>query len=68
MPMVTTPQAAQIIDKTQRMVQYLVSEGKLKATRITDRNIMLIDLADLRQTAANEGYTFDEEIAAQYVN
>ena len=68
MPMVTTPQAAQIIDKTQRMVQYLVSKGKLKATRITDRNIMLIDLADLRRTAANEGYTFDEEIAAQYVN
>lgn len=68
MPMITTPQAAQIIDKTQRMVQYLVSEGKLKATRITDRNIMLIDLADLRQTATNEGYTFDEEIAAQFVN
>ena len=68
MPMVTTPQAAQIIDKTQRMVQYLVSEGKLRATRITDRNIMLIDLADLRETATNEGYTFDEEIAAQYVN
>lgn len=68
MPMVTTPQAAQIIDKTQRMVQYLVSEGKLRATRITDRNIMLIDLADLRETATNEGYTFDEEIAAHYVN
>jgi len=68
MPMVTTPQAAHIIDKTQRMVQYLVSEGKLPALRITDRNIMLIDLDDLRATAAKEGYTFSEEIAAQYVN
>lgn len=68
MPMVTSPQAAQIIDKTQRMVQYLVTEGKLKATRITDRHIMLIDLDDLRATAAKEGYTFNEEIAAQFVN
>ena len=68
MPMVTSPQAAEIIDMSQRTVQWLVTVGKLKATRITDRNIMLIDLADLRETAANEGYTFDEEIAAQFVH
>jgi len=68
MPMVTSPQAAEIIDMSQRTVQWLVTVGKLKATRITDRNIMLIDLDDLRATAAKEGYTFSEEIAAQYVN
>ena len=53
---------------SQRTVQWLVSVGKLKATRISERNIILIDLADLRETATNEGYTFNEEIAAQYVN
>lgn len=68
MPMVTSPQAAEIIDMSQRTVQWLVTVGKLKATRISERNIILIDLADLRETATNEGYTFDEEIAAQYVN
>ena len=68
MPMVTSPQAAEIIDMSQRTVQWLVTVGKLKATRITDRNIILIDLDDLRATAAKEGYTFNEEIATQFVN
>lgn len=68
MPMVTSPQAAEIIDMSQRTVQWLVTVGKLKATRISERNIMLIDLDDLRATAAKEGYTFNEEIAAQFVN
>lgn len=68
MPMVTSPQAAEIIDMSQRTVQWLVTVGKLKATRISERNIILIDLDDLRATAAKEGYTFSEEIAAQFVN
>ncbi|MCB0054735.1 MAG: helix-turn-helix domain-containing protein [Caldilinea sp.] len=68
MPMVTSPQAAEIIDMSQRTVQWLVTVGKLKATRISERNIILIDLDDLRATAAKEGYTFNEEIAAQFVN
>lgn len=55
MPMVTSPQAAEIIDMSQRTVQWLVTVGKLKATRISERNIMLIDLDDLRATAAKEG-------------
>jgi len=66
--MVTSPQAAEIIDMSQRTVQWLVTVGKLKATRISERNIILIDLDDLRATAAKEGYTFNEEIAAQFVN
>ncbi|MCB0136849.1 MAG: hypothetical protein KDD75_17220 [Caldilineaceae bacterium] len=53
---------------SQRTVQWLVTVGKLKATRISERNIILIDLDDLRATAAKEGYTFNEEIAAQFVN
>lgn len=68
MPMVTSPRAAEIIDMSQRTVQWLVTVGKLKATRISERNIILIDLDDLRATAAKEGYTFNEEIAAQFVN
>lgn len=66
MPMVTTPQAAEIIGMAQRTVQWLVSVGKLRAIRVSERNIMLIDLDDLRLTCANEGYTFSEEIAAQF--
>lgn len=61
----TAPQAGQIVSRSRISVFSWVDEGKLPAMRITDRKIILIDVADLRAFAAQHGLSFDEELAAE---
>ncbi len=62
--MVTSPRP-QIIDSASDVI---LSPWQAKPSGSPMRHIILIDLDDLRATAAKEGYTFNEEIATQFVN
>ena len=65
MPQVTAPQAADILSTTRVTVFRWVDEGLLPAERITRRNLIMIDVEDLKRFAGKNGYSFDEELAKQ---
>lgn len=65
MARVTAPQAAEILSTTRVTVFRWVDEGLLTADRVTRRNIIMIDVDDLKQFAKHNGYSFNEELATQ---
>jgi hypothetical protein len=65
MPKVTAPQAADILSTTRVTVFRWVDEGLLEAERITRRNLIMIDVDDLREFARANGYKFNEKLAKQ---
>ena len=65
MARVTAPQAADILSTTRVTVFRWVDEGLLSADRVTRRNIIMIDVDDLKRFAKDNGYTFNEDLATQ---
>lgn len=65
MARVTAPQAADILSTTRVTVFRWVDEGLLSADRVTRRNIIMIDVDDLKRFAKENGYTFNEDLAEQ---
>lgn len=66
MAKVTAPEAAEILSTTRVTVFRWVDQGLLPAERLTRRNIITIELDDLRRFAKENGYGFDEALAQQY--
>jgi hypothetical protein len=68
MPEVTAPQAAEIIGKHLITIHRKVDEGFLPARQegTGERKFIYVQIDDLRRFAAEYGYRFNEDIAAQY--
>lgn len=67
MSKVTAPQAAEIISASRMTIFRWVDEGLLPAERFTRRNIIMIDVGDLKQFAEKNGYVFNEDLAKQLI-
>jgi predicted site-specific integrase-resolvase len=65
MATVTAPQAAEILSTSRVTVFRWVDEGLLPADRMTRRNIIAIDLDNLRRFAKENGYRFNEALAKE---
>ena len=66
MTKVTTHEAAEILSTTRVTVFRWVDEGLLPADRVTRRNIIMIDVEELRRFAQKNGYQFNDRLAKQY--
>lgn len=66
MAKVSAPEAAEILSTTRVTVFRWVDEGLLPAERMTRRNIIMIDVDDLRQFAEKSKYPFNEALAREY--
>lgn len=66
MAKVTTAQAAEIVGRDRTMVFRWVDEGSLPAERVSGRNIILIDIDDLRVFARARKLRVDEGLVEQY--
>jgi hypothetical protein len=66
MAKVTTAQVAEIVDRDRSMVFRWVDEGSLPAERVSGRNIILIDVDDLRLFARARKLRVNEELLRQY--
>lgn len=66
MAKVTAPQAAEIVNRDRTMVFRWVDDGVIPAERVSGRNIILIDIADLRIFARARKLTIDEDLVRQY--
>jgi excisionase family DNA binding protein len=66
MAQVTAPQAAEIVDRDRSMVVRWVQDGVLPATRVSGRNIILINVDDLRVFARARKLRVNEELVRQY--
>lgn len=66
MSKVTTHEAAEILSTTRVTVFRWVDEGLLPADRVTRRNIIMIDVEELRRFAQSNGYQFNDRLAKQY--
>ncbi len=63
---VTTAQAAEILNTTQRTIQRRVDDGHLPARRQGLKQAAFISVEDLRVFAAQYGYRFDEAKAREF--
>ncbi len=65
---VTAPQAAEILGKSLPTIHRRVDDGKLQARQegAGERKFIYIDVVELRRFANDNGYLFNEELAAQY--
>jgi hypothetical protein len=68
MAKVTAPQAAEIVDRDRTMVFRWVQDGVLPADRVSERNIIMIDIADLRVFARARKLKINEELVRQYAS
>ena len=68
MAKVTAPQAAEIVDRDRSMVFRWVQDGVLPAERISGRNIIMIDVGDLRVFARARKLRINEELVKQYAS
>jgi hypothetical protein len=68
MAKVTAPQAAEIVDRDRTMVFRWVQDGVLPAERVSERNIIMIDIADLRVFARARKLKINEELVKQYAS
>lgn len=66
MAKVTAPQAAEIVGRDRTMVFRWVQEGSLPAERVSERNIIVIDVGDLRVFARARKLKINEELVKQY--
>lgn len=66
MTAVTAAQAAAILSTSHMTIHRRVDDGLLKARREGVGRIVKINIEDLRKFAEDYGYSFDEDIAAQY--
>ena len=66
MAQVTAPQAAEIVNRDRSMVVRWVQDGVLPAIRVSGRNIILIDVDDLRVFARARKLRVNEELVKQY--
>jgi hypothetical protein len=66
MPKVTAPQVGEIVNRDRTQVFRWVQDGVLPADRITERNIIMIDIADLRVFARARKLKINEELVKRY--
>lgn len=63
MPIVSGPDAAKIIGVDESTIRRHVYRGLLNARRVGLRNIIRIDVDDLRNLAKELDYPFDDDLA-----
>ncbi len=66
MTAVTASQAAAILSTSHMTIHRRVDDGLLPARREGVARIVKIEIEDLRKFAKDYGYSFNENIAAQY--
>jgi hypothetical protein len=63
---VSAPQAAEILNTSHVTIFRRVEDGMLPARREGVKQRIWIDVSDLRRFAVEQGYRFNEELAASY--
>lgn len=66
MATVTASQAAEILSTSHMTIHRRVDDGLLPARREGLARIIKVDLDDLKRFAQEYGYSYNEEVAAQF--